>query len=117
LRLKENVAAHREPDSSAIRWSGLIEEFGDVGVNANDLSHASNSVISSSLAIRFIDDVVIPRNRATDAAVYSNFRTVSIVFAWPQYIPFLTPCQVLRLLLFLFEPISPLAFSEDKDEV
>jgi hypothetical protein len=104
LRLKENVAAHREPDSSAIQWSGLIEEFGD-------------SVISSSLAIRFIDDVVIPRNRATDAAVYPNFRTVSIVFAWPQFIPFLAPCQVLCLLLFLFEPMSPLAFSEDKDEV
>ena len=43
---------------------GEIE--GDVGVNANYLSHASNSVISSSLAIRFTDGVVIPGNRAAD---------------------------------------------------
>src|SRR3989304_3512041 len=40
-------------------------EEGDVGVNANDLSHAFNSAISSSPAIRFTEDVVIPRNRAT----------------------------------------------------
>ena len=42
---------------------------GDVGVNTNYLSQAPNSVISSSLAIRFTEDVVIPRNRATDAPV------------------------------------------------
>jgi len=41
---------------------------GDVGVNANYLSHASNSVISFSLAIRFTEDVVIHRNRAADAS-------------------------------------------------
>lgn len=32
---------------------------GDVGVNANYLSHAFNSVISSGLAIRLTDDVVM----------------------------------------------------------
>ena len=53
---------------------------GDVGVNANYLYHGSNSVISSSLAIRFTDEVVIPRNRATDAPVYPNFRTAD----WPN---------------------------------
>jgi len=50
---------------------------GDVGVNANYLSHASTSVISSILAIRFTDDVVIPRKRAADAPVYPNFRTAT----------------------------------------
>jgi hypothetical protein len=56
---------------------------GDVGVNANYLSHASNSVISSSLAIRFTDDVVNPRNRATDAPAHPNFRTIMLVLACP----------------------------------
>jgi len=41
------------------------------------LSHASNSIISSSLPIRFTDDVVIPRNLATDAPVYPNFRNAT----------------------------------------
>jgi hypothetical protein len=55
----------------------LEEVKRNVGVNANYLSHASNSVISSSLAIRFTEDVVIPRNRATDTPVYPNFRTAT----------------------------------------
>ena len=54
-----------------MRFGMSIE--GDVGVNANYLSHPSNSVISSGLAIRFTDDVVISRNRATDAPVHPNF--------------------------------------------
>ena len=52
--------------------------LGNVGVNGNYLSHVSNSVISFSLAIRFTEDVVIPRNRATDAPVYPNFRTATL---------------------------------------
>jgi len=54
---------------------GQIE--GDVGVKGNYLAHASNSVAFSSLAIRFTDDVVIPRKRATDAPVYPSFRTAT----------------------------------------
>ena len=50
---------------------------GDVGVNANHLSQSLTSLISSSLAIRFTEDVVIPKNRATDAHVYPNFLTAT----------------------------------------
>jgi anaerobic ribonucleoside-triphosphate reductase len=81
----------------------------DVGVNGNYLSHPSHSVTSSGLPIRFTDAVVISGNRATDAPVYPNFRTVSLVLTWPQFTPLLTPCQVLCLFLFLFAPTSPTA--------
>ena len=37
--------------------------------------------MSSGLAIRFTDDVVIARNRATNAPVYPNFRTAPLVSA------------------------------------
>ena len=70
-----------------------MANLGDVGVNANYLSHPSNSVISSGLAIRFTDAVVISKNRATDAPVYPNFRIFSLGLAWPQFIPFLTPVK------------------------
>jgi hypothetical protein len=73
---KKAVAGHhREVPFHLLKTNQA--RFGDVGVNANYLSHTSNSVISSSLAIRFTDDVVIPRNRATDAPVYPNFRTAT----------------------------------------
>ncbi len=49
----------------------------DVGANGNYLSHLLNPVISSCLAIRFTQDVVIPRNRATEAPVYPNFLTAT----------------------------------------
>jgi hypothetical protein len=56
----------------------------DVGVNGNYLSHPSNSVISSGVAIRFTDTVVIiSRNRATDNPVHPNFCTVLFALAWP----------------------------------
>jgi hypothetical protein len=45
------------------------------------LSHPSHPIIFSGLAIRFIDAVVISGNRATEAPVYPNFRTVSLVLA------------------------------------
>jgi len=80
---------------------------GDVGVNGNYLSNSSNSVISSGLAIRFPDGVVIPRNRATDAPAHPNFGIVSLPLVWPKITPFITPCQVLCLFLFLFAPTSP----------
>jgi hypothetical protein len=86
------------PKSAKDEGDGKDE--GDVGVNANYLSHPSNSVISSGLAVRFTDAVVISGNRATDTPVYPNFRTVPLVLAWPQFIPFLTPCQVLCLFYF-----------------
>ena len=70
-----------------------VRREGDVGVNANYLSQPSNYVISSGLTIRFTDAVVISRNRATDATVYPNFRAFSLVLAWPQFIPFLTPVK------------------------
>ena len=53
------------------------DEMGDVGVKTNYLSHSSDSATSSCLAIRFTDDVVIPKNLATDAPVYPNFRTAT----------------------------------------
>jgi integrase len=80
---------------------------GEVGVNANYLSHPSNCFISSGLVIQFIDAVVISRNRAPYASVSPNFRPVLLVFRWPQITPFLTPSQVLCLFLFLFAPTSP----------
>jgi hypothetical protein len=40
-------------------------------------TYLSSSIIYSSLAIRFTEDVVIPRNRATDAPLYSNFLTAT----------------------------------------
>ena len=89
---------------------GFIRQRGDVGVNGNYLSHPSNSVISSGLAIRFTDAVVISGNRPTGAPVHPNFRTVSLVLAWPQFTPLFTPCQVLCLFLFLFAP-TPHFFS------
>ena len=57
--------------------SGIKGPFGDVGANANYLSHLANSVISSNLVTRFTDDVVISRNRDTDATAYPNFPTAS----------------------------------------
>jgi hypothetical protein len=84
-------------------WKGR----GSVEVNGSYLSRLSNSAISSSLAIRFIDDVVISRNRAIDAPVYPNFRTVSPALVCPKITPLLTPCQVLCLFLFPFAPTSP----------
>ena len=81
-RLKVRIFAY------SISWSdtdflkvSLGRALGDVGVNANYLSHPSNSVISSGLAIRFTDAVIICRNRATDAPVYPNFCTFSLVLA------------------------------------
>ena len=79
---------------------------GGVGVNANYLSHPSNSVISSSLAIRFTKDVVILRNRANGAPVHPNFHPVLLVFRWPQLTPFLTPSQVLCLFFFFLHQRS-----------
>ena len=58
---------------------------GDVGVNANYFSHASNSVISFSLAIRFTDDVVIPRNRDADApCIPTSASPPDIIFSSPS---------------------------------
>ena len=68
---------------------------GPVGVKGNYLSYPSNSVISSGLAIRFTDAVVISGNRATKAPAYPNFRTVSLVLIWPQFIPHpIKPCSL-----------------------
>jgi hypothetical protein len=64
------------------------------------LSQASNSVISFSLAIRFTDDVVIPRNRAANAPVYPNFRSaghpVSLISVFPltYTFPYLLSCII-----------------------
>jgi hypothetical protein len=44
----------------------ILVEKGDVGVKTNYLSHPATFSI---LAIRFTDDVVIPKNLATDAPV------------------------------------------------
>ena len=44
----------------------VVRREGGVGVNANYLPHASDSVVSSGLAIRFTDAFVISRKRATD---------------------------------------------------
>ena len=60
------------------------------------MSYQYNCVISSGFAIRFTDDVLIPRNCAIDASVSPNFRTISLALRWPQSTPFLTPCQGLR---------------------
>jgi hypothetical protein len=93
-----------------LRMKTKDEKNRDVGVNGNYLSHPSYSVISSGLAMRSTDAVAISRNRATDGPVYPNLRTVSLVLAWPQFPPFLTPCQILCLFLFLFAPTSPPGF-------
>ena len=78
-----------------MRFDMSIE--GGVGINTNYLSHPSNSIISSGLAIRFTEDVVILRNRATDAPVHPNFRPVSLVLVWPQFTPHLIkPCSLHR---------------------
>jgi hypothetical protein len=52
--------------TALLSWFVTQRNKWDVGVKTNYLSHAANSVISSSLAIRFTEDVVIPKNRATD---------------------------------------------------
>jgi hypothetical protein len=58
---------------------------GDVGVNANYLSHASNSVISFSLAARFTEDVFMPQNRATDApCIPTSAPPPDIIFSSPS---------------------------------
>ena len=65
---------------------------GDGGVNANYLSHPSNSVISPGLAIGFTDTVVIiSGNRATDTPVHPNFCTVLFALARPLTYTFLYP--------------------------
>ena len=81
---------------SRLRNQNIIEIFpesfprtkkieGDVGVNANYLSHASNSLISSSLAIRFTDDVVIPRNRDAEApCIQTSASPPDIIFSSPS---------------------------------
>jgi hypothetical protein len=60
---------------------GISTVLGDVGVNTNYFFYPSTSVISSGLAIRFTDAVVISRNRPTDPPVHPNFRIVSLVLA------------------------------------
>ena len=57
--------------------------------------------------MRFTDADVVSGNRATDAPVHPNFRTVSLVLACPLIYTSPYPCQQ----LFLFAPTSP--FNED----
>jgi len=77
LPYEETHAVFKHGDRQIIWWHHLLCRYegrdevqggieGDVGVNENYLSHASSSVISSGLAIRFTDAFVIPRKRATD---------------------------------------------------
>jgi hypothetical protein len=77
---------------------------GDVGVNENYLPHASNSVISSSLAIRFTGEVSSPHFSSPSRDVKPRVHPASLVLACPLVAPLLTLCQP----LFPFAPTSPL---------
>ena len=98
---------------------------GDVGVNANYLSHASNSVISFSLAARFTKDVFMPQNRATDApCIPTSAPPPDIIFSSPSppgpaghpvspvsACPLIPPLPISCQVLFPFAPTSLTAFS------
>lgn len=80
----------------------------DVGINGNYLSHPSNSVNSSVLAIGFIDAVVISRRCATHDPNASKlpYHPACLGFASNYSFPYLMSSFVF-ILLFLFAPKPP----------
>lgn len=84
----------------------LETDEGDVGANANYLSHLATPLfplvsLSASTTTSSSPETAHWRPHV------SQLPTVSLVLAWPQFTFFLTPCQILCLFLFLFAPTFP----------